>query len=48
MIYFIQTEDNQYIKIGKADDPAKRLASLQTACRTAAGARVSGGTDDDR
>lgn len=30
MIYFIQTADNQYIKIGKADNPAKRIAELQT------------------
>lgn len=30
MIYFIQTADNRFIKIGKADDPAKRIASIQT------------------
>lgn len=30
MIYFVQTADNQYMKIGKADDVAKRLSGLQT------------------
>jgi hypothetical protein len=30
MIYFVQTSDNQYLKIGKADDVAKRLSGLQT------------------
>lgn len=30
MIYFVQTSDNRFIKIGKANDPSQRLASLQT------------------
>lgn len=30
MIYFIQTSDNRYIKIGTAEDPIKRLAGIQT------------------
>jgi hypothetical protein len=30
MIYFAQTNDNQYIKIGYAKDAAKRLEGLQT------------------
>lgn len=30
MIYFVQTADNQYIKIGYAGDVQKRLGSLQT------------------
>ncbi len=30
MIYFIQTADNQFTKIGIADDPLKRIAQLQT------------------
>jgi hypothetical protein len=30
MIYFIQSNDNRYIKIGKANNPVKRLAALQT------------------
>lgn len=30
MIYFIQTADNRYVKIGTAEDPIKRLAGIQT------------------
>lgn len=30
MIYFVQTNDNQYIKIGYAKDVTKRLDALQT------------------
>jgi hypothetical protein len=30
MIYFVQTDDNRFIKVGKANDPRQRLASLQT------------------
>lgn len=30
MIYFVQTEDNQFVKIGYAGDVSKRLAGLQT------------------
>lgn len=30
MIYFVQTADNQYVKIGYATDVQKRLGSLQT------------------
>ena len=31
MIYFIQTADNQFLKVGKADNVAKRMTELQTA-----------------
>jgi hypothetical protein len=30
MIYFVQTADNQFVKVGKADDVAKRMSGLQT------------------
>lgn len=30
MIYFVQTHDNEYVKVGKADDVQKRLSGLQT------------------
>mgnify|MGYP003402269466 CR=1 FL=1 len=32
MIYFIVTEDYQYMKIGFSKDPARRLRGLQTGC----------------
>lgn len=30
MIYFIQTADNQFVKIGVTEDPIRRMAGLQT------------------
>jgi len=50
MIYFIQTADNQYVKVGKADNPAKRLLELQTAApqKLKLLATLAGGHEQER
>lgn len=50
MIYFVQTADNQFVKIGKADDVAKRLSGLQTgaAQKLKLLATMPGGHEEER
>lgn len=50
MIYFAQTSDNQYIKIGKTDDVQKRLSGLQTGTPHTLKllATMPGGHDEER
>lgn len=50
MVYFIRAVDSEFVKIGTAQDPDKRLRELQTGCPFAlvVEGRLPGGVDAER